>query len=156
TLTTYSHSFPTRRSSDLREALEYLMVRVHEHPGQAQQWIEVHREPAFGEIELHHVGTLRETPADVRLRLAHEILEKRFARIPCNAVLRIEQAERRGRDHRLFDGHVGVRSRAREICVGIRLIAERPGGEPGELPRVSVGERDRDAVGCEVREPGDW
>src|SRR5207249_6570818 len=97
-----------------REALGYLIVQVHEHPEQAQRWIELHREPAFGEIERHHVGTLRETPADVRLRLEYEFLEKRFARIPCDAVLRIEQAERRGRDHRLFDGHVGVRSRARE------------------------------------------
>src|SRR3989442_65818 len=50
---------------------------------------------------------------------------------------------------------MGVRSRASEVCIGVRLIAERPGGQPGELPRVSVGERDRDAVRREIREPMD-
>jgi len=42
-----------------------------------------------------------------------------------------------------------------EIRIGVRLVAERPGGQPRELARVSVGERDGDAVGCEVGEPVD-
>src|SRR5882724_12617047 len=50
---------------------------------------------------------------------------------------------------------MGVRPCAREICVGVGLIAERPSGQPRQLARVSVGERDDDAVGCEVGEPMD-
>ena len=98
-----------------REALEHPVVQVHEHLEQHFRWIELHCEAALGEIELHDVGALGQTTANVRLRLAHEILEKRFARVPRNAALRIEQAQRRGGDHRLLDGHVGVRSRASEV-----------------------------------------
>src|SRR5712692_5009037 len=138
-----------------REALQHLVVQLHEHREQALRGIELHGEPALGEIELHDVGALREATTDVPLRLAHQILEKRFARISLDAVLRIEQAQRRGCNHRLLDRHVRVRSCAREICIGVRLIAERPGGQPGELPRVAVGEGDGDAIRREIREPVD-
>src|SRR5438128_3907582 len=137
------------------EALEHLVVQVDERLEQPLRWIELDREPALREIELHDVGALRQTPADVRLRLAQQITEERFARVSPNPVLGIHQTEGRGRNDRLLDGHVGERPRVRDIPIGVRLIAERPGSQPGELPHVPVRERDRDAVGCEVREPVD-
>src|SRR5437867_11492071 len=55
------------------EALERLVVQVDERREQPLRWIELDREPALREIELHNVGALRQTPADVRLRLAQQI-----------------------------------------------------------------------------------
>src|SRR5205809_7452834 len=94
------------------EALEHLVVQVDERLEQPLRWIELDREPALREIELHNVGALRQTPADVRLRLAQEITEERFARVSPNPVPGIQPTEGRSRNARLPDAHAAQRTRA--------------------------------------------
>jgi len=57
--------------------------------------IELDREPGLGEIELHDVGTLRKTAADVCFRLAHEITQKRLPRVSLDVVLGISRLKPR-------------------------------------------------------------
>src|SRR5213082_1285370 len=135
------------------EASQHAVVQVHERLEHPLRGIELDREPALGEVDLDDVRARRQAAPDVRLRLAHEVLEERVARVSADAVLGIEQAQGRGRNHRLLDGHAGMSPRGHEIRIGVGLVAERPGGQAGEPPRVSVGERDGHAVGREAREP---
>ncbi len=138
-----------------REAVEHAVVQVDEAPQQAARRVELQRQPRLGEVDLDVVGARVEAAADVGLRLVDQIRDERVPRVAVDPVGGIEQAQRRGRDHRLLDRLRREALRRAQIAVGMRCVAERAGRDHRKLPRVAVGERDHNAVRGECVEPCD-
>jgi hypothetical protein len=135
------------------EALEDAVVQRHEVAEHAARGIELDRQAPLGEVDLHAVGAPVERSPDVLLAGVHEVVQERVAPVAVDTVLRVDQAQRGGRDHGLLDRHVRV-----ALCglqVAIRVTAEPEGSrrEPGQLTSVTVRERDHGSVGCQVPEP---
>ena len=56
--------------------------------------IDLDREPAFGEVDLHVMGALRQAASDLRLVLAQQIMDELLARVSFDIAGRIHQAQR--------------------------------------------------------------
>lgn len=104
-----------------REAAEHLIVQVDELPQQPAGGVELHGETALGEIDLDLGGAPVETLADVRLGLVDEIVEELLPRIAVDPIRWIEQADRRGGDHRLLERSPGEPLRRIVTPSGARL-----------------------------------
>src|SRR6185312_11510871 len=127
-----------------------LIVQIDELPQQPAGRVELHGEPAFGEIDLDVGGSLLEAAADIRFGLADEVGEELLLRIAVDAALGIEEAHRRGRDHGLLHGFLGVGLGGGEIGCGSGTVAERPSNEARQLPHMTVREGDLHAVRRQV------
>src|SRR5207245_11372492 len=64
-----------------REPFQHTVVEADEGPEQLLRRIEFCREPAFREVDLHVVGTLRQATPDVALGLANEVIEELGLRV---------------------------------------------------------------------------
>ncbi len=98
------------------------------------------------------IGALLEALADVRLGLTNQIRQELCARITRNPTLGVKQAQRRGRDHRLFQRGPRVVFSCFQIGRGARLVAEWSGNEARQLPRMAVCKGNGYAVGSQIRE----
>lgn len=134
---------------------EYLVVEVDERAQQLLGRVELDREPALGEVDLHVVRTTVQGAADVGGRLANEVGEECLFGVVVQAVLGVEQAQRGRGDHGLLDRDVRVAQRRGQVAIGVVGVAEGAGGEPGQLSGVTVCERDHRPVRRERRQPGD-
>ena len=83
------------------------------------------------------------------------VVEEGLARVIVDAVLRIQQAHRGRRDHRLLDRHGRDPAGLREVAISVRRVAKRPACDAWQLASVAVFERDDDAVRRESLEPRD-
>ena len=146
----------------LREPPEHRAVELHEGPQQPSRRIQLAAQPPLGEIDLHAVGAGLEGRPDVLFAFVHEVGDEGVTRIALDAVLGVDQADGRRRDDRLLHRPAGMPLRRGHVGSGIGRVAERTGGEPRQLPRVPVLERDyhavrgegaetRQRIGCEAR-----
>ena len=129
------------------------VVQVDEAVQQLPRRVDLHRQPAFGEIDLHLVGTRRQAAADFRLVLGEQIVDEGFAGIAGNALRGIHQAERRRRDHRLLDRPVRIAFRHGQVRIRVAPVSERSLGQPRHPARMTGGKGDLEAVRRRVREP---
>jgi hypothetical protein len=109
-----------------REALEDTVVELDEAAEELSGGIELEREPRFGEVDLDLVRAALEAASDVCLGLAEQIVDERLPRIALDPVLRVEKAERGGRDDSLFEGPGRGALTLLEVCLRIGPVAERP------------------------------
>ena len=107
------------------EAGEREIVQLDEAVQQLARGIELDREPAFREIDLHVVRSFRQAGAHFLLVLAQKVVDKFFPGISRNAFRRIHQSERGGRDNGLFDGPIGQALCVFQKLVGPAAIAKR-------------------------------
>jgi len=142
---------PLRR----REPFYHAVVELDEGPEELLRGVELHRESAFRKVDLYLGRTFGQALTDVRLGFANEVVEERVSRIARDPVLRIQQAQRRGRDDRLLNRNAGVLLGLFQVANGVRPISEGTCGQPREPPRVTIGERDGDAVRRKRLEPLD-
>ena len=137
------------------EALERQIVEVDEALQQATRGIELDRQPPLGEVDLDLVRALLQAPADLGLVLVEQVDDEPLARIAGKLVFGIEQAQRRGRNHRLLHRHGGVALRLLEEGVGVAGVAERTAGQAGHAPLVTGSERDPESLRAHVRQAVD-
>ena len=138
------------RPLGVAEAIQHAVVQRDEGAQQAQARVQLHRQTAFCEVDLHVARAGVEGTTNVRLGFADQVFEKRLVRVARNPIGRIEQAQSRRGDHRLLQRAVRMTSGRLGIRRGIGAIAKRPGSQPRQLSRVAVSEGNRDAVRCEV------
>jgi hypothetical protein len=117
--------------------------------------VELERQPALGEVQLHRVRTRVEAAADVRLRRVRQVLEEPLPRVAVDPVGRVQQAQRGRGDHRLLHRQRGVLARGTQVGGRVGLVGERARRERGQLPGVPVRERDHGAVRVQRGEVGD-
>lgn len=125
------------------------MFRSTNWPSSPPVGVELQGEPALGEVELDAVCSRLEASPNVCLGLAHEIGQKLLARVSLDSVLRIDQADRGGGDHRLLDRRFRLLASSQEKFVGMASVTERSLRQPGQLPLVPVGERNDHPVRSE-------
>jgi hypothetical protein len=120
-----------RRSSPIfqRELAQHLVVEVDERSQELVGGIQLDRQPGLGEVDLDVVCSLVQASAVVSRRFAYEVGEERLPGIALDAILGVEKAQRRGRDHRLLDGNIGVTQRRLEVAVGMGPVAKGAGRE---------------------------
>ena len=80
----------------LREAIEHQVVQRHPVAEELPGRVELQRQAALGEVDLHAVRALLERAADVGLALGHQVVDERLPWIPVDPALRVGQAEDRG------------------------------------------------------------
>ena len=131
------------------------VVEVDEVGEQLAGRVDLDRQPALGEVDLHAVRALAQAGADLGLVLPEQVVDELVAGVAGDLVGRVHEAQGRGRDDRLLDRPVGVLERHVQVAVGVRLVAERPAGEPRHAADVAGRERDLEAVGGGVRQPVD-
>src|SRR5665213_993781 len=84
------------------------IVEIDEAGEQIAGRVDLDRKPPFGEVDLHLVGAQLQAAANLGDMFSQQIIDKALAGVSGNARLRIEQAQRRRRDHRLLDRETGV------------------------------------------------
>lgn len=62
-----------------RKARQREVVQIDEAVQQVPGRIDLHRQAAFGEVDLHLVGALPKTPPDLYLVLRHQIVDELLA-----------------------------------------------------------------------------
>ena len=122
------------------------VVQVDEAVQEVAARVELDRQPAFREIDLHCVGAQIQARPDLRLMLAEEVGDELLARVVGDLVGGIHEAQRRRRNHRLLDRNVRVAQREAEIGIGADAVPERTAEQAQHAARVARGERDREAV----------
>jgi hypothetical protein len=127
------------------------VVQLDEALQQMPGGIELHREPAFGEVDLHLVRAFVETAPHFGLVLAQKIVYERLARVAGDRCGRIHEAQRGRRDDRLLQWHVGIAACVIEEAIGITAVVKRTFCEARHAARVARGERDPETVGRGVR-----
>jgi hypothetical protein len=115
--------------------------------------VQLERQPALGEAQLHGGGTGVQALPDVGLGLVGQVGEERLPRVAVDPVGRVQQAQRGRRDHRLLDRPVGQSLRLGQVGHREAAVAERARGEPGQLPGVPVGERMTTPSGANASTP---
>jgi hypothetical protein len=103
-------------------------------------------EPALSEVDLYTGSTGIRALAYVLSRIANQITKENIARIVGKSALRIEQTKRRCRNHSLSYRPVRIPLRGFEVSRRMNAIAKRTCRQSRELPCVSVGEGNHDAV----------
>ena len=137
------------------QAREREVVQVDETAEQMAGRIQLHCEAPFGEVDLHLACAPVEAAAHLDDMLTQQVFDERLPRVPGDALLRIQQAQSGRGDHGLLQSDPGIALGVLYEAVGIALVPERPGGEPGHAPSVAGGERNREAVGGGVRQTVD-
>ena len=115
--------------------------------------IDLHREPALREVDLHAVSTLSQAVANFGLVLAQQVGDELLAGVPRYRLGRVHQAQGRRGDHGLLDWPMRVGEGRVEIAVRVGLVVEGPARQPKHAPRVTRREGNLEAVGSRVREP---
>src|SRR5207248_6089929 len=76
------------------EPVEHGVVEVDELPQQPAGRVQLQRQAAFGEVDLHTVRTGVEAAPDVGLGLVHQIGDERFLAVPVDPVAGVDQRDR--------------------------------------------------------------
>jgi hypothetical protein len=93
--------------------------------------IELARETALGEVDLHLVRAGVERSPDVRLALADQVVQERLARVALDPIQRVEQAEGRGGDDGLLHRYVRAVLCLLQVARRVRTEPEGRRREPG-------------------------
>ena len=77
------------RLSSAVKAAQYLIIEADELPARsAREGIELHRQAAFGEVDLHFVGAFRQAITNIGLGFADKVIEELLSReYPFNSLL---------------------------------------------------------------------
>jgi hypothetical protein len=101
---------------------------------------------------LNAIGAFGEAPADVSHGFIHQVYEKRIARVARNPGTRVNQAQGRRRDNRLFHRRSGELFRSDEKLRRVGGIVKRPCRQPRQLARVPVLKWNHDTIGRQIGE----
>src|SRR5580658_5189261 len=85
--------YPDSLALRMGEARQGEVVQVNESRQKRPGWIELDREPGFGEVNLYLVGAFFQAATHLSHMLVQEILDKCRARITRNALIRIHEAQ---------------------------------------------------------------
>ena len=135
------------------EARQREVVQVDEAVEEVPGGVDLHREAAFGEVDLHRMRAPLQAPADLELVLAKEVVNELLARIARDPVGRIHEAQRGRRDDRLLHRNRRVALRHFEEAVRGASKSKGPVRQPRHAPDMSRREGDLEAVGHRVRHP---
>ena len=75
-----------------RKMVEHLVIQRNEIFQQASRRIEFERKTTFGEIDLHAVGAMGETLADISDGFIQQVREESITRVTRNSRTRVKQA----------------------------------------------------------------
>jgi hypothetical protein len=130
----------------IREVIQDAIVQRDELLEKRTCGIELQRQAALGEIDLHVVRALLEAQSDIGGGFVDQIGEERFTGIPPDAGLGVQQAQCGRRNHGLFHRQPGQPFRLRNIQGGACRVAKGSGREAGELTRMPVCERNDNTI----------
>ena len=111
------HADARRSAAENRESAR--LLRSMKRWSSSPDGIDLDREPALGEVDLHAVRALPQAGANFGLVLAQQIGDELLAGVAGNRLRRVHQAQGRRGDHRLLDRPLRVPKGHVEIAVGV-------------------------------------
>jgi len=151
---TRANMHPDPRPLLCREPPQNLVVQFDKAAQQAARRVQLQAQPALGKVNLHHSRACLQRPANIRLSLIHQVCYKLLAAIPCNPRRRVQQAQRRSRNHRLFDRLLCIGTRCLHIALYMHPISKRPRSQARQLPGMPVCEWNHHPIRRQIGQPG--
>src|SRR5580692_1055165 len=140
----------------IRKLIEHAVVQLNECIQQSAGGIELECQAPFRKVDLHAHGVGFQTLTNVPRCILNKVFQERLARIPVQYTLRIEQAQRRCRNHSLFHRPVSVSLSGLKVGHSIDAIAEGASRQSRQLPGVTVRKRNGDAIRGEILQAHKW
>lgn len=122
----------------------------HKTPEEFAGGIQFYSETPFREVDLYLVRARVQAPAHFADVFTNEVRQESFTRIMLDTVRRVDQAEERRRNNRLFDSSPGQFQSSFEVPIGTFSIAKGTLRQSRQLPGMSIGKPDFHAVRSKV------
>src|SRR5258708_8319608 len=136
-----------------RETRQREIIEVDEAVQEMSGGIDLYREASFGEVHLHLASALVQAAPDLGFMLAQQVVDELLARIIPNLLRRVHQARGRRRYPRLLDRNMRMAHGDIQVTVCVPPVPERAACKARQLPRMTVCERDCEAIRGRVRKP---
>ena len=122
------------------------VVQVHKLLQQSLGGIQFDRQSPFGEVDLHAVGAVVKTAADVGNGLVNQIVQELLLGVTFDPICWIKQGNRRGGDDCLFEGFRSELLSPGKVGPCVFTVAERAFSQMGQLAGMAIFKQDHNAI----------
>src|SRR5438132_189768 len=129
-----------------RESPQRKVVQVDKAVEQKTGRIELHREPPFREVDLDLACSFLQTPTNLGLMLAQEVVDEFVPRVSGKLIGGIHEAQYGWGKNRVVERLVRVEQGDIEKTVRVALVTKRAAGQPRHAARMAVRKRNLKSV----------